>query len=797
MRHLRFLVALVCCFLLANCNNLDEVNDRLDNLEENVSQLQKALQELQRAAESRKIVSSVVPFQTEEGGWIITFSDNTSITLRNGQNGKDGKDGQDGQNGIAPVIRINPSNFHWEMSVDSGITWTDLGVVAKGQDGKNGEDGEDGQDGQDGQNGKDGISPLIQINKETLHWEISFDQGESWIDTGIMALGQNGRDGEDGQDGEDGEDGKDAIPPMLRVNSDTTEWEISYDGGITWLPTGQPSRGEDGKDGVSPLVRINSDTLEWEISNDDGLTWVSSGVVAKGIDGTNGDAFFKNISFGNGFVIFELLDGSTFMFQMADDTIEPKLLSMEFRETTNPTQLINTTMAQIEGDSVVHCWIDYLLDDKQLIPHFTYDGDSVMADDTLLISDVTRHDFRRPVHLSVKSGTLTKDYTVYVHAFTGLPVLWIETENRTEITSKEEYLNARFRLREDVVTRAPGEVLETDGYIKGRGNSSWGFPKKAYRLKFDEKISFIDEPKDKSWILVPNYTDKTMLRNAIACYIGDLSNLDYTPHFHFVDMMLNGHYNGTYLLGDKLKISKHRVNVGDDGFLLEIDIRSLEEQDARYFQTKHLEQPVNIKEPEVEYNDANYTYIKNLVETADSILFSPIFTNPREGWQKYMDMDSFVDWFLINEISKNNDACFFSSCYMNLARGGKLKMGPIWDFDISFGNVDFNGNYEVEGFWVKNVAWYQRLFEDPAFVARLKERFDYFYSHQTDIFNFINENANYLKRSVAENNNVWGTLYTYTWPNYDIWGNYLNEVQYMKTWIQRRFEWLKEAFGSM
>ena len=418
MRLLRFFVALIYCFLLANCNNLDEVNDRLDNLEENVSQFQKAVQELQRAAESRKIVSSVVPLQTEEGGWIITFSDNTSITLRNGQNGKDGKDGQDGRNGIAPVIRINPSNFHWEMSVDSGITWTDLGVVAKGQDGKNGEDGEDGQDGQDGQDGKDGISPLIQINKETLHWEISFDQGESWIDTGIMALGQNGRDGEDGKDGEDGEDGKDAIPPMLRVNSDTAEWEISYDGGITWLPTGQPSRGEDGKDGVSPLVRINPDTLEWEISNDNGLTWVSSGVVAKGIDGTNGDTFFKNISFGNGFVIFELLDGSTFMFQMADDTIEPKLLSMEFRETSNPTQLISTAVAQIEGDSVVHCWIDYLLDDKQLIPHFTYDGDSVMVNDTLLVSGVTRYDFRRPVHLSVKSSTLTKDYTVYVHAFT-------------------------------------------------------------------------------------------------------------------------------------------------------------------------------------------------------------------------------------------------------------------------------------------------------------------------------------------------------------------------------------------
>ena len=124
-------------------------------------------------------------------------------------------------------------------------------------------------------------------------------------------------------------------------------------------------------------------------------------------------------------------------------------------------------------------------------------------------------------------------------------------------------------------------------------------------------------------------------------------------------------------------------------------------------------------------------------------------------------------------------------------------MGPLWDFDIALGNIDYNGNWETEGFWIKGVAWYNRLFQDPAFVAKVKERFNYFYNKQSDIMNEINLNAQYLRYSVIENNNKWGTFYNYTWPNYDIWGNYQSEVQSMKSWIQKRFEWLKEQFDAM
>lgn len=117
-------------------------------------------------------------------------------------------------------------------------------------------------------------------------------------------------------------------------------------------------------------------------------------------------------------------------------------------------------------------------------------------------------------------------------------------------------------------------------------------------------------------------------------------------------------------------------------------------------------------------------------------------------------------------------------------------MGPIWDFDHSFGNYIHKGAEIPEGFYVRNLFWINRLFEDPIFCNAVRSRFDYFYSNRHSILNEINENANYLKYSSEENNNKWGTLYTFMWNDLTIWGSYQNEVEYMKEWLIKRLEWL-------
>ena len=486
--------------------------------------------------------------------------------------------------------------------------------------------------------------------------------------------------------------------------------------------------------------------------------------------------------------------------RMKSDIVpNPQLLTMEFRKADNSGLSENVVCDVYSSTGVVNCWLASLDDPKTLVPRFTIEGTLVAMDTKEVTSGSTAIDFSEPVTLTVMTSKGSKDYTVYVYSYTGLPVMSIDTENGQSISSKTIYVNAHMKLTEDVKTRGAGEVVEADLQIKGRGNSTWwrtDWPKKPYRLKFNEKVSLLGEHKDKSWILLANFADKSILRNHAAFYMGTISNLEYTSSSHFVELFLNGRYDGTYELCEKIKVSNHRVAAGDDGFLLEIDGRASEDADSRYFYIYSLDSPVSIKEPEVEYNDANYNYIEDFMVKVDNALYGYFFTDPDRGWRAYMDIDSFVDWYLINEIAHNPDARMLYSCYMYLKRGEKLKMGPLWDFDLAFGNTDY-WERGPEGFWIKNADWFDKLFEDPVFVNRVKERFDFFYDHMPDILAEIDATGQYLKYSMAANEARWHTLYTYTVPNVEIWGKYQNEVQSIKEWLKNRMEWLKGQYDRM
>ncbi len=481
---------------------------------------------------------------------------------------------------------------------------------------------------------------------------------------------------------------------------------------------------------------------------------------------------------------------------VVDDEGVVRLDGFRFLAGNNSFSLISDVECSLVGDSVIECLIPHIVESKMLVPSFDVRGGRLMAGGIEVMSDETLLDCSRPLELQLVGKKCSKNYLLKVKCFTGLPVVYIDTEDKVAITSKEEYINAVIRVVEDIETRGAGDVFENPVKIKGRGNSTWTFPKKPYKIKFDEKVSLLGEPADKEWVLLANYPDKTSLRNKTAFEMGRMSSLDYTCRTHFMELVLNGEYCGTYQLGEQLKIAKHRVDVGDDGFLLEVDAKAA--ADDVTFRVAHINYPLNIKDPSVEVGSDAYNHVVQYLNEADAALFGADFTDQANGYAKYLDVESFVDWYLINEIAKNNDACFFSSCYMNLARGGKLKMGPLWDFDIAFGNVNYNGCDSPEGFWIKERAgWYARLFGDPAFVARVKERFAFFYESREDIYAGINADAAYLKYSVVENNNKWNTLYVHTWPNNTIWGSYENEVQSMKIWLEKRFEWLKGEFDRM
>ncbi|MBX3257344.1 MAG: CotH kinase family protein [Chitinophagaceae bacterium] len=476
--------------------------------------------------------------------------------------------------------------------------------------------------------------------------------------------------------------------------------------------------------------------------------------------------------------------------QAPPETTKYRFERFGFKASDNIEFLNDSIDLDITGNTITGR-IPYYTSITSLAPFFETNGATAAVNSAVQQSGVSKQDFSREViyKLSGDNG-IAQEYTVKLFNFTGLPVIRINTENNQPVTSKENYVNAK------IVVDGAGlyDNINSDITIKGRGNTTWSLPKKPYKFKFAGKESLFGLPKDKEWLLLANYTDKTQLRNKLAFQLGQLSDLDWTPHSIFVELFLNEEYVGTYQVCESIKTADQRVNVTDDGYVLEVDQESRLDPGDVFFKTARM--LVNIKEPDLEKDDAKYNFIKEYLTEAENTLFGNDFTDPENGYAKYLDVNSFVDWYLINEIARNNDAVFYSSCYMNLAPGGKLKMGPLWDFDIAFGNINYNGNSTPEGLWVNRSQWMKRLFLDPAFKEKVTERFGYFKSKKNEILDFINRQSSTLKWSVIENNNKWGTLYNYTWPNYEIWGSYDNEVIYLKNWISQRIDWLDKAFNE-
>lgn len=473
-----------------------------------------------------------------------------------------------------------------------------------------------------------------------------------------------------------------------------------------------------------------------------------------------------------------------------EDIPIPQIKSFMFLMEENPQFLSEDIVGTIQNNKII-LRIPHILSKENLIPTI------ILSDEqhSWIKEDITQgFDFSSPVEITIenKNGE-TQIYEILVYAFTGLPIIYIDTENNQNITSKDTYINANIQIIEDIYTRSE-KIFESNVKIKGRGNSTWTLPKKPYALKFDKKTSILGEPANKSWVLLANYTDKTNLRNETAFFMGRISNLDWTPRSHFVELFINNVYYGTYQICDKINISDSRVNISDNGYLLEVDNPTKIGNDDITFRTEKL--LFSIKDPDIEKDSERYQEIANLINHIENVLFGDNFLDKDNGYAKYIDKTSFVDWYLINEITKNNDT-FYSSSFMNIKPEGKLKMGPLWDYDIALGNINYNNNQSYDGFYAKKTIWIARMFEDPEFVSLVKERFNYFKSKKNEIFININENANYLRYSVIENNNKWKTLYNYTWPNYAIWGSYDNEIQYLKNWIEKRFDWLESAFSNL
>ena len=404
------------------------------------------------------------------------------------------------------------------------------------------------------------------------------------------------------------------------------------------------------------------------------------------------------------------------------------------------------------------------------------------------------------------------------YQITNLPTVVINTKGAQEVTSKEEELSSVVYI----VSEEGKKLLATEKTgVRGRGNASWNFPKKPYRLKFDEKQQLLDAPaKAKKWTLINNYGDKTLMRNILAFELSRRFGLAYTPYCHPVDVVLNGEYRGCYQLCDQIEVNKNRVNITEmepedvtlpelsGGYLIEVDAYASTEA-SHFYST--LGTPVTIKSPDDEdIVNAQTRYITDYFNRMENAVFASNFADPETGYRRYLDLDSFLKHFMVGEMSGNTDT--YWSVYMTKDReSDKFFTGPVWDFDIAFDNDQ--RTYPIEAhtdyiFASKNSSVASEAMrqmvnrivkEDDGARQRLLELWSEARNtkgiDETSLLEYVDKTVELLNESQKLNFLRWNILSERVHENPQASGSYEGEVAIVKNFIRKRLPQLDGFIG--
>jgi len=374
-----------------------------------------------------------------------------------------------------------------------------------------------------------------------------------------------------------------------------------------------------------------------------------------------------------------------------------------------------------------------------------------------------------------------------------IPLIIINTEGNQDISSKDNFVKADFSVLDP---DNPGNNIEKTGYkdeIRGRGNYSWEFsPKKSYRIKFDKKTSLFGLKAAKSWILLANYFDPTLIINAIAFELSSRFKMKFSHHFFHVDVILNGKYIGNYLLTEHNQVGTGRVDIDEtNGFLVELDKHYDEEPK---FTTDHYELPVMIKSPEYSQNEGagyseEYSFIRDKINTIEKLLYNNGESIPDNKYKDHIDLQSMVDYMLINEIVKNSEVGHPKSVFMYMDKDNIVNMGPLWDFDFSFDateeGVSLRYFFNAQDLIWKH-AFFYRFYSDPEFIEAYKKRWNEMKSEIVDMENFMDQMKKKLELSHKANAAVWKLTFDLN-----------EEIEKMKQWWRERIIYLDAEINKL
>ena len=374
---------------------------------------------------------------------------------------------------------------------------------------------------------------------------------------------------------------------------------------------------------------------------------------------------------------------------------------------------------------------------------------------------------------------------------TNLPTVVINTKDRAEITSKKTYISSNIYIISDGGKKIL-EAPETE--IRGRGNASWNFPKKPYKIKFADKHHVLDSPScDRKWTLINNYGDKTLMRNILAFEVSRRVGMAYTPFCAAVDVVLNGEYQGCYQLCDQVETGVERVPA-KDGYLVEIDAYASTE--PKWFMTSR-NIPVTVKDPDDEkITQEQFNFIKSFFTYTETAVFSSNYTDKTNGYRKYLDLDSFLKFFIVGEFCGNTDTYWSVNMYKDAAQG-KFFTGPVWDYDLAFENDNrtypinnINGYiYATKGSVADpNVrTWVTRIVKNDANAhARLIEIWDSVKPGLSNLNFYVDETYDLLYESQQLNFIRWPIMNQYVHQNPKTYGSYEGEVNNVKNYITGR-----------
>lgn len=496
------------------------------------------------------------------------------------------------------------------------------------------------------------------------------------------------------------------------------------------------------------------------------------------------------------------------------ETPFPEMTSFVFKAADNPALQEDISMSVSDG--AISGYVPLTADRLKLVPSFTFKGVYVSADGRTQTSGKSLKDFSQPQQYVVHGQDgASRAYNVTVSRVNSLPVVRLETEGGAEIVSKEVYVNGSVMFGDPDMIYSEVAGLSSQMRIKGRGNTTWTMPKKPWKVKLDEKKSPFGMPKSKDWILLANYSDKTLLRNMAAMEMSRICGMEWTPVMKSVSVYLNSQYQGVYTICEQKEVGKNKVDISpvapeetgasaiQGDYYLEVDCNL----DGPCHFTTGKGIPIVFSDPETP-SDIQKKHVMDYFTEFENALYSDEFKDPDTGYRHYIDLKSFIDYYIIAELAKNIDGNTRKSMFLVKTKDG-IRIPHIWDYDLAFGNCNYFDYFAgatngPEGWFVRyytekgrDDGWYGRMFQDPYFRESLKTRWSEVYDSLKTIPAFVDKGVKDLYGEQKANFERWPVIGVWIWPNLIVGRSYEEEVRHLKDYYTQRLQWMDRSIKAL